>query len=72
MILTKNQLFRAYPELCREIAHEGGLIIRDEMMRRFADWRKRVTVISNATGKTLCWQRSIDTGLNVNEHTIPR
>jgi hypothetical protein len=56
MILTKDQLFRAYPELCREIAHEGGLIIRDEMMRRYSEWRKRVTVTSNGTGNTLRWQ----------------
>jgi hypothetical protein len=34
MILTKYDLLRAYPELCRELIHEAGLAVRKEMIRR--------------------------------------
>jgi hypothetical protein len=42
--LIAEDLKRWYPETYRAAALEGGLIIRDEMMRRFSKWRQRVTV----------------------------
>ena len=39
-----------------------ALIIRDEMMRRFSNWRQRVTVISNETGKPLHWSEASPNG----------
>lgn len=43
-IMSVEDLKRWYPETYRAAAHEGGLIIRDEMMRRFSKWRQRVTM----------------------------
>jgi hypothetical protein len=34
MILTKHDLLRAYPELCRELMHDAGLAVRAEIIRR--------------------------------------